>query len=346
MMSVTHVAFSVAFTSVVMGTADPIILGVAALASQLPDVDTSRSITGQILLPVSRWLEERYPHRTITHSFLASSIVTLATYPLVLVGGAGVWEAIVLGYFSGWFADVFTKSGVAAFYPGYARLVVPGNPRLRLSTGSRAEVFVLAMLIAVALLSISINNNGGVLRTFNQVLGIPSGAVEIVNAEVSEYLLIATVEGRNIATQQPLNGDFEVIRPMTQSDLLVKDRPGKLYRVGTTQQCQIFANRILITRGGRIKSTAREMQLLEQEIAGAIAGVPKERTYISGTLILEDAEDLILPTYANHFNSLTMQPGREIVIVRMESASPASVTQLIGEYYASGNLIIRTVKIL
>ena len=82
----------------------------------------------------------------------------------------------------------------------------------------------------------------------------------------------------------------------------------------------------------------------EQEIAEALAGVPTERTYINGTLSLEDAEDLMLPTYANHFDSLTLQPGRNITIVRLESANPAVVADLIGEYYATGSLIVRTVK--
>lgn len=52
----------------------------------------------------------------------------------------------------------------------------------------------------------------------------------------------------------------------------------------------------------------------------------------------------MLPTYANHFDSLTLQPGRNITIVRLESANPAVVANLIGEYYATGSLIVRTVK--
>jgi inner membrane protein len=69
------------------------------------------------------------------------------------------WQALVVGYFFGWFGDVFTKSGVCAFYPSSARLVIPGNPRMRLSTGSGAEVFVLVALLAVAIATININSN-------------------------------------------------------------------------------------------------------------------------------------------------------------------------------------------
>ena len=67
---------------------------------------------------------------------------------------------------------------------------------------------------------------------------------------------------------------------------------------------------------------------------------------LSGTLILEDAEELILPTYADHFDALTLQPGQDIMIVRLESANSSAVIGLIGQYYATGNLIVRTVKLL
>ena len=347
MMAFTHMTFSIAAASLALGTANPLTLGIAAFGCLLPDIDTSHSIIGRFFLPISKWLEKQHPHRTVTHSFVASAIFTLATYPTVLVWGTQTWQALAIGYFTGWFADSFTKSGFAAFYPNPTRLVIPGNPHMRLSTGSRAELFVLAILVTVAVFSIYINSSGGILRSFNQALGIPSGAIEIVSNEISEYLLIAKVSGRSTATQEQIRGEFEVVKPMTQSDLLVRDKTGELYRVGTTQQCQIFTNRILITRVGKIKPIIRRIQLQQQEVAESLVTVPTEvRTYISGTLTLEDAEDLILPTYADHFDALTLQPGRETMIVRLESANPAIVTQLLGEYYATGSLIVRTVKVL
>lgn len=348
MRSITHVLSAVAATSLCLGTSDPSLLVTGAIASQLPDMDTSKSIPGQILLPISQWLEKRYPHRTLTHSFLATGVLALCTLPLILVW-AKLWEALILGYFCGWFADAFTKSGVAAFYPSAARLAIPGNPHLRLSTGSNAEFFVMAILILVTIASISINSSGGILRTFNSTLGIPSGAVEIVGNEGSRYLLSANVDGRTAITQQLVQDDFEVIRPLTQNDLLVKDQKGKLYRVGTSQECQIIANRIIIRRVSPIRIRVQEIQLDDQLLSDVLAKLPSEltaRTYINGTLTLEDADDLTIPTYSNHFNAITLQPGREIMIVRLESANPTEANKLIGDYYASGQIIIRSVEVL
>ncbi len=164
----------------------------APAASQLPDIDTSKSPLGRLLLPISQRLEKRYAHRTITHSFLTTGILTLATYPIALLTEPLYWQALILDFFGGWLLDVFTKSGVAAFYPSKARLVIPGNPRLRLGTRSNAEWFVLFVLVAIAVVTINFNSAGGLLRGFNQALGLPSGAIETVNEDASRDLLTAT----------------------------------------------------------------------------------------------------------------------------------------------------------
>ena len=191
MMVITHTVLSVAETALGLGTADPVVLVVAAIAAQLPDTDTSKSVPGRLLFPISHGLERRFPHRSVTHSFMATGLIALLGLPLMLWYQTA-WHAFVLGYFLGWFGDVFTKSGVCAFYPSSARLVIPGNPRMRLSTGSGAEVVLFLVLLIVAIATININSNGGVLTAFNKVLGVPSGAVEIVGEEGSKYLMMAT----------------------------------------------------------------------------------------------------------------------------------------------------------
>ena len=122
MISVTHAAFSISLTSIVLGTSSPEILGISAIASLLPDIDTSKSLIGRLFLPISRWIETRTVHRGIIHSFFATGVITLITYPLAPLGYAYLWKALILGYFWGWFADVFTKSGVEAFYPSRGKV--------------------------------------------------------------------------------------------------------------------------------------------------------------------------------------------------------------------------------
>lgn len=77
MMAITHGAIAVAGVSLILGTADPFPLGLAVLGSQLPDLDTTSSTMGKIFFPISSWIENRYPHRTITHSLLATALIAV-----------------------------------------------------------------------------------------------------------------------------------------------------------------------------------------------------------------------------------------------------------------------------
>jgi inner membrane protein len=344
MMIVTHTALSVAGTALNMGTADPLVLGVAAVAAQLPDIDTSKSLPGRVLFPISHFLERRFPHRSVTHSFIATGLIALAGLPLMFWKQM-LWQALILGYFFGWFGDVFTKSGVCAFYPNPARLVIPGNPRMRLSTGSGAEVFVFVALLSVAIATININSNGGILTAFNKVLGVPSGAVEIVGEEGSRYLMIAHIRGRNAITQQRIDASFEVIKPLTQNDLLVKDNRGIVYRAGVSQESQILANQIQVQRSSPISVQLQSISLDSDDVYAAVANLPPERTYITGTLTVEDSEDLQIPTNPQQFSTITLQPAQGFAIAHLESASPQEVAQQLGPYFATGSLIVRTVNV-
>ena len=75
MMAITHAAISTAGVSLLLGTANPLPLALAVLGSQLPDVDTTTSVIGQIAFPVSSWIEDHYPHRSVTHSGLWPRLV-------------------------------------------------------------------------------------------------------------------------------------------------------------------------------------------------------------------------------------------------------------------------------
>ncbi len=345
MMGITHTAFSLTLTSLALGTANPMALGIAAIASQFPDIDTSSSVIGRLLLPISHFIECRFPHRTVTHSFLATGVITLVTYPIALLTEPLYWQALILGFFGGWFADVFTKSGVAAFYPSKARLVIPGNPRMRLSTGSNAEWFVLFLLVAIAAITINLNSAGGLIRGFNQALGLPSGAIETVNEDASRYLLTAHIKGRNAITQEPVDSSYEVVQPLSQNDLLVREQNGTIYRVGRSSSCQIVASQIRIERVAAIATTATNLVLDDEDLYTAVMELPRQRTYLSGTLTIFDADDLTLPTHLDRFDTITLQPGSEIAYARLTAATPEEVAQKLGDYYATGNLIVRTVNV-
>ena len=76
MLAITHAAIALSGTSLILGTAEPLPLGLAVLGSQLPDIDTTTSTIGKIFFPLSSWIEDRFPHRSVTHSLLATAGIT------------------------------------------------------------------------------------------------------------------------------------------------------------------------------------------------------------------------------------------------------------------------------
>ena len=169
MLAITHAAIgsatalraiAAAGTSLILGTGQPLSLGLAILGSQLPDLDTTTSTIGKIFFPISSWIEDRFPHRSITHSLLATAaiaLVTLGVNHFFLLGDikAAIGEAsalcaiaLPLGHLLACFSDTFTKKGVQLFYPNPAWAISVSNPRRRLKTGGAGELWVLAMAIA------------------------------------------------------------------------------------------------------------------------------------------------------------------------------------------------------
>lgn len=341
MMAVTHMAFSVAITSVALGTGNPTVLGISAIASLLPDIDTSKSHVGRIFFPISNFLEKRFAHRSISHSLLATGIVTLISLPLIFFIDPIYWQALVLGYFLGWFADAFTKSGVAAFYPSKARLVIPGNPRLRLSTGSNSELFILILLTAIAIISINVNLNGGIVKQFDRVLGMPNSAIETVNEEISKYLLEVQVLGYDRINTRKIDETYEVVKPLSKNELLVKDSLGTFYLIGTSQQSQIIPDRIKVNKVRSATVFTKNVYLDDEEINRIMQQLPQQRVYISGQIEISDSEDLDIPVNINQFDTIS-KVGKTVKFVE---ASPLLISQKLGNYYGTGNLIIRVINV-
>jgi inner membrane protein len=138
---------------------------------------------------------------------------------------------------------------------------------------------------------------------------------------------------------------YEVIEIQSASDLLVEDERGIIYRVGSTLECQIQASQIRIERIAPIETKIVNLTLEDEDIETALSQFEQlPRTYLTGTLTISDAVDLILPTRSDRFNTITLQPG-EIAYAYLISASPSEAINSLGDYFVSGNLIARTVYV-
>lgn len=344
MMGITHMTISATATSLLLASTNPTALLVGAIASLLPDADISTSPAGRVLPWVARYLERHFPHRSCTHSLVASGILAGVTYPVALYCHIPLElvHALNIGYGFGWFADAFTRNGVEMFWPSPVRAVCPGNRNLRLKTGSPVEYGVLVMLVALALFSFNINANGGMLTQFNRLIASTSGVEQVYNAKAAEHLTIAQIKGVRASDRTPISGDFWIIQQHGMG-FIVQSKTGEIYKAGKEPDAQIITEKITADPGPVATTSIESVALNEEQVAAAI--VPFNRAgalvYVSGQLSVDDPENLQRVADPYQFPTIRIAANT----VTLEVAPLALVYQVLGDQFAIGQLSIRSVYV-
>jgi inner membrane protein len=313
------------------------VLVTAAIGSQLPDLDTTKSITGRVLYPIAAFIEARYPHRTITHSFLSTGFVAVLGIPLWLSFGWQYWAALVLGQFMGWFSDAFTKSGVAAFFPNPARLVIPGNPKARLESHSPAEYWVLSLAVLATVISVNLMGNGGISESFARSFFSDSAtAAQMFHKYGSTQQVIVEVKGLNVRTSQAVAGQFVVIEA-TDSDVIAESQTtGKLFKIGTAPDVQIQPTAVKTQLGKSITVQAQEVNLSEISVRDWIARLP-QNSYISGSLLLDEMAEVRLSLEVSSFPVMRVFGGQ----VELSNVRPTQLLALREFWILQGRVIVK-----
>jgi len=338
MMSITHAAIAATATAITIGTADPFVLSVAVLGSQLPDLDTTESFTGRILYPIARFIEERYPHRTITHSFLSTGFVALVASPMLFWLPWQYWAALIVGQFCGWFSDAFTKAGVAAFYPSPARFVIPGNPNVRLTSKSPAEYWVLAIAVLLLIVTVNLVSAGGITEEFGRILFNDSGtAAKTFHQYGAERSVTVEVEGLNTVTGQRVDGLYTVI-DASAGDIIAEDsQTGRLYKIGTAPDVQIQPTSVKVSLGDRLTISSTPQTLQEIAVSDWLARLPMD-SLISGSLLLDDMEEVQIATAIDSFPTIRVFGGQ----IELRNARPSEINTALREFWIlTGRTVVR-----
>ncbi|MCA6572570.1 MAG: metal-dependent hydrolase [Pseudanabaena sp. M53BS1SP1A06MG] len=337
MLSITHAAIATCATSLIIGTSDPIVLLTSAIASQLPDIDTTKSYTGLALYPIAKWFEDRFPHRGVTHSFLASAIVTAITAPIALWFSWQIWLGLSIGYFFGWFSDVFTKSGVAAFYPSNSRLVIPGNPKARLSTGSSGEYWVLSIAIALLIISCQFISNGGLTDLFERsFFRSADTAADVFKKHGTSNQVFAKVTGVNIFTSEKIDGREYKVISASENSIIGKDAGGDLYQIGKGESSQIRATSVEVRLGEKIAIEAIESSPKDQFVSEWLISIP-DNAYVSGSLLVDNMESLKIPLEQKRFNVLKISGGS----IELLNAQKQNLEPILDSFILDGKIILK-----
>ena len=155
---------------------NPIFIASTIFGALIPDIDYTKSMIGKVFRPISKYLNRRYGHRTITHSLLAmfGSFLLFAIIESTFFGRTTTSKIYLLGFFSHLVLDMMTVQGVPLFYPFLRNpCVLPGNPNARFKTGnlhSETMIFCFFTLSLVFLLPLFEN---GFWTQYNRYFGTP-----------------------------------------------------------------------------------------------------------------------------------------------------------------------------
>jgi inner membrane protein len=343
MLGISHLLISGTASSLLLQTADPVLIAVGAIGGLLPDVDVSTSPAGKVFPWISGYFQETMPHRSMTHSIVASAVVAIASYgtAIFIPQFIPIASALTIGYTFGWFADCFTRGGVEMFWPSPVRCVCPGNRNLRLKTGSNAEYFILCILIAISLSAFSINSKGGILTQFNRLIASTSGVQGVYNSSGSTHKIVANIKGVRAGDRSKVDGQFQIIQPNGTGFIVLEPKTNKLYKAATEPDSQIVIEQITADVSTPAITTIESVFVEDQVIGEAISKFNRTNTnvFISGDLSVDDFDTSVLPRDPYQFKFIDASPSN----VKLEAAPLKVVMKFLGDEFASGSLQIRSI---
>jgi inner membrane protein len=343
MMGITHLLISGTAASLLLGSADPTIIVVGAMGGLLPDIDISISPAGRLFPAISAYFESTMPHRSCTHSILASLVVGVASFAIAIFIPKllPIASALTIGYTFGWFADCFTISGIEIFWPYPLRCVCPSNKNLRLRTGSNTEYYILCVFVAIALAVFSINSRGGVLTQFNRLIASTSGVQGVYNKSGATHRIITNIKGVRAGDRSKVDGQFIIIQPNGTGFIVLEPSTNKIYKAATDPDSQIVIEQITADVSTPAITTIESVFVEDQAIGEALSKFNRTNTnvFVSGDLSVEDFDTSVLPRDPYQFKFIDASPSS----IKLEAAPLKVVMKLLGDEFASGSLQVRSI---
>ncbi len=340
-MAVTHAAISAAAVGLSLGTVDPLVLAVAIGASQIPDIDTSTSSIGQILWPISRWIEKRYPHRSVTHSLIftiALGVISIALWWKYQID-VKIAIALPLGHLVACFSDTFTKAGVQLFWPSPLWCVCGLNPKRRLTTGGPGEYWVLLGAVIAIGINIALHNSGGLTQLTAESLGLRSGIVDTYQQNASSKQVWANIEGTFIADSSDASGKYFIIS-QAGNEFVLLSRSG-IYQTGATHQ--IDARKLTTEVGVSAQQQILPLTFAEEEILPKLVSIaqshPQALILISGQLTIDSPEEIAIAPKPGQLE-VTKLAGNQLIF---NHCPLSQILDKLNLQFGSGNLELKIV---
>ena len=338
MLAPTHSIFGISLTLIILAlfgiklSLHWTIMVAAVFGALIPDIDLTRSTISKLCYPLSKFIEDNFGHRTMTHSLIGWGIATAVFSLLVgiivwLVGANGYsplhipaiphqliprWiAAFSIGYFSHLILDMFNPRGVNLLWPKTTRDVVSKNKKLRLAVGSGAEIVVFGILIIIMFASLPLSKYG-LSSSLRWLLATPAAAIEEFKTLQTKTYLEFT--GTFKETREQITGKAEILG--VENKKLIIYFNNTVYTISDEIAADIMATQVRVART-TIPITIEHKVFQGQTRIELLAQVPSNSlvsgiVYLPAGLIIEQKKDS--ETLSNILPPTIQQKGNTLVL--------------------------------
>jgi len=314
-----------------------------AVASILPDIDTAASFIGRTFPFLSRRIERKFGHRTLTHSAVFAAGVAILISPLYLFA-PDVYVCLLIGYASHPFLDTMTVHGVKLFYPfSSAKCVFPlevNNPhRYRLQTGSKTDK-ALSLLFFIGCIPTFLIAHQGYERFIRSTQKNIESAVRDYNEFSKDHFVFAEVAAYNMMTKERIAATFEIIGTLNPTTILFRGKDRALHSLGKEYEAEYVAERVICRKGDPAETIVRSIDMSNQLLAQLLTYLePRFETHIFGAL--SSSDPFSLPQEGKTFTPIAGSFNN----IRFNYATYDDIQRLNLEniFITKGTLTIRTV---
>ena len=315
MIAPTHMTFSL-FIYLLLMTPTGIALSwvnalVATLASMLPDLDTQSSTIGRHLRFISRPLEARFGHRTITHSLVFVAGLFVVLLPLAWWRD-DLYYCFCVGYATHPLLDTMTVNGVRLFYPlsGH-KCVFPmdvNHPhRYRVQTGARSDLLLGVTFLLVSLPAYLVAQEG-----YERFVRITQGSIESAVRDYNDmsrtHRVLADIRAHSLVTKRSLSGRFELLGSIDERTLVFRTEDGGIRTLGMEYQSDYAADRVIAVRGEAVFTKVHTIDLIGQRMRDLARILNHDsEALLFGTLAVD--RDITIPQPSDGFQPVQGHPG-------------------------------------
>ena len=311
-----------------------------ALASVLPDIDTGGSYAGRLCPPLTRFIERKYGHRTLTHSLFIMALFVLVSLVPILAG-CGTAACFLLGYGSHPFLDTCTPNGVRLFFPfSRLRCVFPfdGNAphRFRIESGSKLDAALGVLLWLACIPALYVADMG-----YERFIRLTQHSVESAVRDYESFsptaVVCAVMKARNALSGEIIEGRFPVAGALNPHTLVFVGADGRLHTVGKDFEADYTAEHIVCEKGEPATIAVRQLDMRYQ-VLGVLASEEGE-SYCLGEVAT--AFDVSFPLRPRAFSPVEGRGKR----LRLTFARKSDIEDLgLGGMLAtSGTVLVRSV---